>query len=257
MGSLTGKTALVTGASRGIGRATALRLGADGALVGVHYGQDEAAAKQVVADIQAAGGRAFAVGARLGEPGDIDAVVAAFDAGIADYTDDLSIDILVNNAGILTLGAIDTLTEPDLDAMLAIHVTAPLFLIQRLLPRLRDGGRIINLSSVLTQLAAPHAVAYAATKGAVDAFTKALAKAVAARGITVNAVAPGVTDTDMNARLHDDPAAYAKAAARSPFGRIGQVDEVADVVAFVASDASRWITGGSFDVSGGSLLGAA
>jgi 3-oxoacyl-[acyl-carrier protein] reductase len=257
MGSLTGKTALVTGASRGIGRATALRLAAEGALVAVHYGQDEAAAKQVVADIEAAGGQAFAVGAKLGDPGDVDALVAAFDAGIAEYADDPAIDILVNNAGRLTLGAIDVVAEADLDAMFAINVKAPLFLIQRLLPRMRDGGRIINLSSVLTQLAAPHAVAYAMTKGAVDALTRALAKGVAERGITVNAVAPGVTDTDMNARLRTDPQAHAKAAARSPFGRVGHPDEIADVVAFVASDASRWITGGSFDASGGSLLGAA
>lgn len=257
MGSLAGKTALVTGASRGIGRASARRLAAEGALVAVHYGRDEGAAKQVVADIEAAGGRAFTVGARLGEPGDVDVLVAAFDAGLAEHTDDPLIDILVNNAGTLTLGGIDTLAEADLDAMLAIHVKAPLLLTQRLLPRLRDGGRIINLSSVLTQLAAPHAVAYSAAKGAVDAYTRALAKAVAARGITVNAVAPGVTDTDMNARLHGDQAAYAKAAARSPFSRIGQAGEIADVVAFVASDASRWITGSTFDVSGGSLLGAA
>jgi 3-oxoacyl-[acyl-carrier protein] reductase len=223
----------------------------------VHYGHDEAAAKQVVADIEAAGGRAFAVGAQLGRPGDVDALVAAFDAGIAEYADDPGIDILVNNAGTLTLGAIDAVAEADLDAMFAINVKAPLFLIQRLLPRVRDGGRIINLSSVLTQLAAPHAVAYAMTKGAVDALTRALAKGVADRGITVNAVAPGVTDTDMNTRLRTDPQAYAKAAARSPFGRIGHPDEIADVVAFVASDASRWITGESFDVSGGSRLGAA
>lgn len=257
MGSLTGKTALVTGASRGIGRATARRLGADGALVAVHYGQDEAGAKQVVADIEAAGGRAFVVGAMLGRPGDVDALVAAFDAGIAAHTDDPAIDILVNNAGILTNDAIDGVDEADFDAMFAVNVKAPLFLIQRLLPRLRDGGRIINLSSVLTQLAAPHAVAYAMTKGAVDALTKALAKGVADRGITVNSVAPGVTDTDMNARLRTDPQAHARAAGRSPFGRVGHPDEIADVVAFVASDASRWITGGSFDVSGGSLLGVA
>jgi 3-oxoacyl-[acyl-carrier protein] reductase len=257
MGSLSGKTALVTGASRGIGRATAVRLGAEGALVAVHYGQDEAAAKQVVADIETAGGRAVPVGARLGQPGDVDALVAAFDAAISEYTDDPGIDILVNNAGVLTLGAIDVVDESDVDAMFAINVKAPLFLIQRLLPRVRDGGRIINLSSVLTQLAAPHAVAYAMTKGAVDALTKALAKGVAERGITVNAVSPGVTDTDMNTRLRTDAQAHAKAAARSPFGRIGHPDEIADVVAFVASDASRWITGESFDVSGGSRLGAA
>jgi len=257
MASLRGKTALVTGASRGIGRATALRLGAGGALVAVHYGQDEAAAKDVVADIEAAGGQAFAVGARLGAIADVDALVAAFDAAVSAYTDDPGIDILVNNAGILRLGALDALTEADLDAMLAINVKAPLFLIQRLLPRMRDGGRIINLSSVLTQLAAPHAVGYAMSKGAVDALTKALAKGLAGRRITVNAVAPGVTDTDMNARLRTDPQARAKAAARSPFGRVGDVDEVADVVAFVASDASRWITGATFDASGGSLLGAA
>jgi len=249
MGSLTGKTALVTGASRGIGRATALRLGAEGALVAVHYGQDEAAAEQVVIDIETAGGRAFAVGAQLGRLSDIDTLVAAFDAGIARYSDDPAIDILVNNAGILALGAIDMVDESDFDAMIAINVKAPLFLIQRLLPRMRDGGRIINLSSVLTQLAAPHAVAYAMTKGALDALTKALAKGVAERGITVNAVAPGVIQTAMIEQIR--PEVMAEYQKQIPLGRVGRPQDVANAILFLASEESEYITGQTLPITGG------
>jgi 3-oxoacyl-[acyl-carrier protein] reductase len=250
MSTLTGKTALVTGGSRGIGRGIAERLGREGARVAVHYGRDEVAAKETVAAIEAAGGEAFAIQAELGVPGDAEALWAAFD-GHAD-----GLDLLVNNAG--TDGPRDPIagvTQEGFDRVFAINAKAPFFITQLGLDRLRDGGRVINVSTGLTHGAAmPELIAYTMTKGAVDAFTSTLAKDVAKRGITVNAVAPGVVDTDMNAGWLRDPEARAGAAAISPFNRVGEARDIADVVAFLASDDSRWVTGQWIDATGGALL---
>ncbi|MGW1374383.1 SDR family oxidoreductase [Streptomyces sp. NPDC002446] len=253
MGALSGKTALVTGGSRGIGRAISERLGRDGARVGVHYGRDEAAAKETVSAIEAAGGQAFAVRAELGVPGDARALWAAFDAQAE------GVDILVNNAG--TDGTRETIAhvrEEDYDRVFAINAKAPFFITQQGLPRLRDGGRIINTSTGLTRGAAmPELIAYSMTKGAIDVFTMTLAKELGARGITVNAVAPGVVDTDMNAGwLRGEANAPAREAVRaiSPLGRIADATEIGDIVAFLASDDSRWVTGQWIDATGGALL---
>ncbi|MEV5593096.1 glucose 1-dehydrogenase [Streptomyces sp. NPDC052496] len=251
MGVLTGRTALVTGGSRGIGRAIAERLGRDGALVAVHYGRDEAAAKETVAAIEETGGRAFAIQAELGVPGDAAALWSAFDAQ-AD-----GLDILVNNAG--TAGrraALPDVTEEDFDQVFAVNTKAPFFVTQLGLERLRDGGRIINISTVLTHgAAAPELIAYSMTKGAIDVFTSTLAKDLGPRGITVNAVAPGVVDTDMNAGwLRNDPAAWRTSEEISPLGRVGDPRDIGDIVAFLASDDSRWITGQWIDAAGGALL---
>jgi NAD(P)-dependent dehydrogenase (short-subunit alcohol dehydrogenase family) len=248
MGVLTGKTALVTGGSRGIGRGIAERLGRDGARVGVHYGGNEEAAKETVAAIEAAGGEAFAVQARLGVPGDAAALWTAFDA----HADGL--DILVNNAGVGLDAGIADVDEEAYDQVFAVNVKAPFFLIQQGLDRLRDGGRIVNISSGATRIAMPGIVAYAATKGALDAMTLSLAQGLAPRGITVNAVAPGVVETDINPWL-EDPDARAMAAGWSALNRVGQPADIADVVAFVAGDDARWVTGQVIDATGGSLLG--
>ncbi|MFK8849005.1 glucose 1-dehydrogenase [Streptomyces sp. Ac-502] len=251
MGVLTGKTALVTGGSRGIGRAIAERLGRDGALVAVHYGRDEAAAKETVTAIEEAGGQAFALRAELGVPGDAAALWSAFDA----QTEGL--DILVNNAGIDgRREPLPGVTEEDFDRVFAVNTKAPFFVTQLGLARLRDGGRIINISTVLTRGAAsPELIAYSMTKGALDVFTSTLAKDLGPRGITVNAVAPGVIDTDMNAAwLRDDPEAWRTSAEISPLGRVGEPRDIGDIVAFLASDDSRWITGQWVDATGGALL---
>lgn len=251
MGTLTGRTALVTGGSRGIGRAIAERLGRDGARVAVHYGRDEAAAKATVAAIEAAGGEAFAIRAELGVPGDAETLWAAFDA----HADGL--DILVNNAGITGRRApIGEVTREDFDHVFAVNTKAPFFVTQQGLGRLRDGGRIVNLSTLFTRgNALPDLTAYSMTKGAIDAFTTHLAKELGPRSITVNAVAPGPVDTDMNAdwlRGHEE--ARAATAQASPLGRVAGADDVADIVAFLASDDSRWVTGQWIDATGGALL---
>ncbi|WP_431042297.1 glucose 1-dehydrogenase [Streptomyces sp. P1-3] len=251
MGVLTGRTALVTGGSRGIGRAIAERLGRDGARVAVHYGRDETAAKETVEAIGAAGGDAFAIRAELGVPGDAEALWAAFD----EQADGL--DILVNNAGITgEREPIGTLTPEDFDKVFAVNAKAPFFVTQQALPRLRDGGRIINVSTALTRGGAmPELIAYSMTKGAVDAFTTHLAKELGPRGITVNAVAPGAVDTDMNAGwLRGNADSLAAMAAASPLGRVGQPEDIAGIAAFLASPDSRWVTGQWIDASGGVLL---
>ncbi|MEU1053507.1 SDR family oxidoreductase [Streptomyces sp. NPDC005876] len=249
MGVLTGRTALVTGASRGIGRGIAERLGRDGARVAVHYGRSDAAAKETVAAIEEAGGSAFAIGVELGRPGDAEALWAEFDR----HADGL--DILVNNAGIGSSRPITEIAEEEYDRVFAVNVRAPFFLVRHGIRRLRDGGRIINISSGLARTAVmPDNIAYAMTKGALDVFSRDLSKVLGARGITVNSVAPGIVDTDNTAAmLHGSEDGWAKAAAFSALGGVGSPAEVADVVAFLASDAGRWVTGSWVDATGGSL----
>lgn len=251
MGTLTGKTALVTGASRGIGRKVARRLAADGARVAVHYGSNEDAAKQTVAEIEAAGGQAFAIQAELGIPGDAHTLWAAFDA----HAD--GVDVIVNNAGIAgAYGHLGTIEPDEFDKVFAVNTKAPFFVTQEGLTRLRDGGRIINISTGLTRRAAmPELIAYAMSKGALDVFTLNLAKDLGARGITVNTIAPGVVDTDINASwLRDNDQALAATAAQSPLNRVAGPSEIADVAAFLASEDSRWVTGQWIDATGGALI---
>ncbi|MEU6083887.1 SDR family oxidoreductase [Streptomyces sp. NPDC047108] len=253
MGTLVNKTALVTGSSRGIGRAVAERLAADGALVVVHYGRDKEAAQDTVDGIRATGGRAFAVRAPLGVPGDVDALFDGVEEGLKEHTGGTELDIVVNNAGIMG-GAGPEETTPELfDKLMAVNAKAPFFIVQRAARNLRDGGRVINISSGLTRFANPEEIAYAMTKGAVEMISLHWARHLAARGITVNSVAPGITNN--GGPIFDNPQAVQAMAQLSAFGRVGEPSDVADVVAFLASDQSRWITGAFIDATGGTLLG--
>ncbi|MER7577594.1 SDR family oxidoreductase [Streptomyces sp. NPDC126514] len=249
-----GKTALVTGGSRGIGRAISRRLARAGALVAVHYGHDGTAAERTVKEIEADGGRAFPVHAELGVPGDADSLWSAFDAALAERAAPAGLDILVNNAGITVPRPLTQVTEADYDRVFAINTKAPFFIIQRGLDRLRDGGRIVNISSVATRVAFPAIVSYTMTKAALDYLTLSLAQELGPRGITVNAVAPGYTETEINPTLAV-PEIRRRYSEASTFGRLGDPVDIADVVSFVASDDARWVTGQWIDASGGAHLG--
>jgi NAD(P)-dependent dehydrogenase (short-subunit alcohol dehydrogenase family) len=255
MGALDNKVALVTGGSRGIGRAIAERFGRDGAVVAVGFARDQAAADEVVEKIGKNGGRAFAIRAELGRHGDAAALWASFDDQIELHSSQAGVDVIVNNAGIDGGGDLASLTEAGFDDLFAVNVRAPFFIVQQGLKRLRDGGRIINISSGAARLALPQSIAYGSTKGALDTFTLNLAKQLGPRGITVNSVSAGITDTDMNAAwLRGNPQAHAHAASLAALGRVGQPEDIAGVVAFLASDDARWVTGRAIDATGGAGL---
>jgi 3-oxoacyl-[acyl-carrier protein] reductase len=254
MKPLEGKTALVTGASRGIGKAIALRFGKDGASVGVAYNQNAASAEDVVTSIQENGGQAFAIHAPLGGRGDASSLWKEFDRQAANITGKAEVDIVVNNAAIPYSSDLASLTEAEFDRLFAVNVRAPFFIVQNALKRLRNGGRIINISSFAARVASTNIMAYASTKGAIDVFTRNLASELGPRGITANSVHPGVIDTDTNAGWLHSSLGQKNASSYSALGRVGQPNDIADVVAFLASDDARWITGSVIDVSGGSRL---
>jgi 3-oxoacyl-[acyl-carrier protein] reductase len=248
MTNLANKTALVTGASRGIGRATALALAADGARVIVHYGQAKAEADAVVAEIKKAGGQADAVGADLQAADGAHKLAAEVKKLVG-----ARLDILVANAGVAKSASIEDQTVEDFDRQFAINVRAPFFLVQQLLPVLGEGSSVILVSSVVARAVVAVLPAYAATKGAISNMVKQFASLLGARGIRVNAVAPGVIETDMSSFVQSDEG-KAYTLSLQALQRIGQADDVAGVISFLASDASRWVTGEIIEAGGGSKL---
>ncbi|WP_410784849.1 SDR family NAD(P)-dependent oxidoreductase [Kribbella sp. C-35] len=193
----------------------------------------------------------FVIGAELGVSGDVEGVVRQLAAGL----DGRRLDVLVNNAATSPTGPIGTDTEAAFDRLMAVNVRAPYFLIQRLLPVLSDDGRIVSISSVATRMANPAQTSFAMTKGALETMTLSLAQELGARGITVNAVAPGATRTEANGAIFETPGLSELIVAQTALGRLGSADDVAEVVAFLASPAARWITGQVVDASGGLHLG--
>ncbi|UTS88261.1 SDR family oxidoreductase [Rhizobium anhuiense] len=253
---LANKIALITGSSRGIGRAAALAFAREGAaLIGVHYTANVDAANATVRDIEALGVKAVAVKADLRQGKDAaDSIWAQFSDAARAETGSLVLDILVNNAGIAPAIPLKQTSEAAFDEVMTINYKAPFFLIQAAADNIRDSGRIINVSTGFTRIAAPTHPAYAASKGALETLTLALAPELARRGITVNAVLPGVTETDMNAEWLASPDARAGAEALSVFSRVGRAEDVADVIAFLASNEARWTTGQMIDATGGARI---
>ena len=248
MTTLAGKTALVTGASRGIGRATSVALGRQGAQVLVHYGSAVAEAEAVVDEIRALGGRAQALGADLSAP-DASHRLAAQVRDIVGAR----LDILVANAGVSKATTIEETSTEDFDRLFAVNARAPFFLVQQLLPIFGEGSSVVLLSSLAAHAAVGTLAAYAMTKGAIDTMVKHFAAALGPRGIRVNAVAPGVVDTDMSSFTKTE-AGQGVTLGMQALKRIAQPDDIAGAIAFLASDAARWITGDTIQVDGGSKL---
>jgi 3-oxoacyl-[acyl-carrier protein] reductase len=241
---LKGKVALVTGGSRGIGRAIALRLAREGASVAVNYASNAVEAQKTVAEIKAAGGSAVAVQADVGRVAE---VVRMFDETLAAFG---RLDILVNNAGVMFVKPIGAVTEADFDRIFDTNVKGTFFGCQQAALRLVNGGRIINLSSSTTARFMPNYNAYVATKGAVEQLTRSLAKELGPRGITINTVSPGPTETELF-MTGKTPQEVEFMAGQSAFNRLGQPGEIAETVAFLASAAAGWISGQNLRVNGG------
>jgi 3-oxoacyl-[acyl-carrier protein] reductase len=248
MSELNGKTALVTGASRGIGRATALALAKAGARVLVHYGRGAKEAEAVVAEIKKAGGRAETVAADLAAPDGAHKLAEQTRRIVGER-----LDILVANAGVSKSATIEDTTIADFDNLFAVNVRAPFFLVQQLLPILSEGSSVILTSSLAAHAVVGTIPAYAATKGAVDTLVKHFAAALGPRGIRVNAVAPGVVATEMSNFTKTDTGRDYVLGLQT-FKRLAEPDDIGDVVAFLASRDARWITGETVHVDGGSKL---
>jgi 3-oxoacyl-[acyl-carrier protein] reductase len=248
MANLSGKTALVTGASRGIGRASALALAKQGAQVLVHYSRGAKEAEEVVAEIRKAGGRADAVAADLAAPDGAHRLAKQVRAIVGDR-----LDVLVANAGISKAATIEDTTVEDFDNLFAVNVRAPFFLVQQLLPILGNGASVVLLSSLAAHASVGTLAAYAATKGAIDTLVKHFAAVLGARGIRVNAVAPGVVETDMSNFARTD-AGRDFTLGMQALKRVAQPDDIGGVIAFLASDEARWVSGDTLRVDGGSKL---
>ena len=244
MASLAGKVAIVTGASRGIGRAIALRLSQEGASVVVNYARGAEQAKDVVSAIEAAGGKALAVQADVRKTAEIRDL---FDRTQETYS---QIDILVNNAGVILYKPVAEVTEAEFDNLFAINVKGTFFACQEAAKRMAEGGRIVNFSSSTTAMLLPTYGAYVATKGAVEQLTRSLAKELGDRQITVNVISPGPTDTELFT-VGKTAEQIQRFTQMTALGRLGKVEDIADVTAFLCSEQARWITGQNIRVNGG------
>lgn len=244
MASLAGKVAIVTGASRGIGRAIALRLSQEGASVVVNYARGAEQAKDVVSAIEAAGGKALAVQADVSKTAEIRDL---FDRTQETYS---QIDILVNNAGVTFNKPVAEVTEAEFDNLFAINVKGTFFACQEAAKRMAEGGRIVNFSSSTTAIMMPTYGVYVATKGAVEQLSRSLAKELGDRQITVNVISPGPTDTELFT-VGKTAEQIQRFTQMTALGRLGKVEDIADVTVFLCSEQARWITGQNIRVNGG------
>ena len=243
MKELSGKVAIVTGASNGIGRAIAERLAEDGAIVVVNYSKSSEKAQQVVVGIQGKGGKALAVQTDMSQ-------VAEARRLVIDTVKQFNrLDILVNNAGKFMPKPLDETTEEEFDSVIALNAKGPYFAMQEAAKVLKDGGRIVNISTGGTHLHFPGATAYLGSKAALEQYTKGLAQELASKGVTVNTVSPGFTETGM---MTDE---YRQIGIQlSPMKRLGVPKDIADVVAFIVSEEARWVTGQTIQVGGGIVM---
>ena len=243
MKPLSGKVAIVTGSSNGIGRAIAERLADDGAIVVVNYSKSAEKAQQVVTGIQAKGGKSLAVQADMSQVADARRLV------IDTVKQFNRLDILINNAGKFMPKPLEETTEEDFDGVVALNAKGPYFAMQEAARVLKDGGRIVNISTGGTHLSFPGATAYLGSKAALEQYTKGLAQELAPKGVTVNTVSPGFTETGM---MTDE---YRQIGIQlSPMKRLGVPKDIADVVAFVVSEDARWLTGQTIQVGGGIVM---
>lgn len=243
MKSLSGKVAVVTGASSGIGRAIAERIAEEGAIVVVNYSKSADKAQEVVVGIQAKGGKALAVQADMSRVADARRLIADT---IKQFN---RLDMLVNNAGKFMPKPLEETTEDDFDGVIALNAKGPYFAMQEAVKALKDGGRIVNISTGGTQLNFPGATAYLGSKAALEQYTKGLAQELAPKGITVNCVSPGFTETGMMTEGYRQVGIQL-----SPMKRLGVPKDIADVVAFIVSEEARWLTGQTIQVGGGVVM---
>ncbi|HEY4355710.1 MAG TPA: glucose 1-dehydrogenase [Acidobacteriaceae bacterium] len=247
MGKLTGKIAVVTGASKGIGAGIAKKLGSEGATVVVNYATDKAGAERTVAEIVKSGGKAVAIGGSVAKQKDIDALFAETKKQFG------KVDILVNNAGVYAFAPLEAVTEEEINRIYSTNVTGLLLTTKAavsLFPK--EGGNVINIGSVVSEITPANSSIYSSTKGAVDAITRVLAKELGPKNIRVNAVNPGLTATEGVQTAGIIGSDFeTNEVAKTPLGRLGRPDDIGDVVAFVASDDARWVTGALLQAGGG------
>ena len=246
---------LITGGSRGLGRAAALALADQGDDVIITYRDQAGAARSVVEAVQAQGGQAASLQLDVADVGSYEAFVTAVRERLQQQWNRTDFDALLNNAGHSLNRPFEQTTEAAFDALMAVHVKGPFFLTQALLPLLRDGGRILNVSSALARFCLPGHTAYGAAKGAVEVMTRYMAKELAPRGLSVNAIAPGATETDFGGgAVRDNPEINAQVAANTALGRAGRPEDLGVVMAQLLSPESRGVTGECIEASGGMMI---
>ncbi|HBK45862.1 MAG TPA: short-chain dehydrogenase [Xanthomonadaceae bacterium] len=252
--STSSRITLITGGSRGLGRSAALALAASGSDVILTYQQRADAAAAVVAQVEALGRRAAALPLDVADAASFPGFAARVRQQLQDWQCS-HFDALVNNAGTSLHALIADTTDAQFDAVVAVHLKAPFFLTQALLPLIADGGRILNVSSGLTRFSMPGSAAYAMVKGGIEVFTRYLAKELGSRGISANTLAPGAIETDFSGGMvRDNPEVNAMVAAATALGRAGQPDDIGPVVAALLAPGTGWINGQRIEASGGMLV---